>query len=270
MEDYRLCPNQKRGETLDSGEIIGMGSLSYDWTTNGENLPEGSYTLRTMVGINAIIEETQIEVRHQVSLPDNLHFEATYAPFPMDAGSSSSSDILLIGAKIYNSGMNTVTIAGLENCDVMWSLTGQETSISNLGCGNGESIGAGETLHLGWISYPLNNINGDGVLSSSVWLMGQDKDSTNLEWNHISDENEQSSDVRLVISSVALQDNVAPTNSDVDYEILLKNEGEIARTIEYDMSCPVSIHIVNEIGALIYDDAMTNSCLLYTSPSPRD
>ena len=258
LEDHRLCPNQKRGETLDSGEIIEMGSLSYDWTTNGENLPEGSYTLRTMVGINAIIDDTQIEVRHQVSLPDNLHFEATYAPFPMDAESSSSSDILLIGAEIYNSGMNTVTITGLENCDVMWSLTGQETSMSNLGCGNGESIDAGETLHLGWISFPLNNINGDGVLSSSVWLMGQDKDSTDLEWNHISDENEQSSDVRLVISSVALQDNVAPTNSDVDYEILLKNEGDIARTIEYDVSCPVSIHIVNEIGALIHDDAMTN------------
>ena len=60
LEDHRLCPNQKRGETLDSGEIIGMGSLSYDWTTNGENLPEGSYTLRTMVGINAIIEELSL------------------------------------------------------------------------------------------------------------------------------------------------------------------------------------------------------------------
>ena len=258
LEDHRLCPNQKRGETLDSGEIIDMGSLSYDWTTNGENLPEGTYTLRTIVGINAIAEDTQIEVRHQISLPDNLHFEATFAPFPMNAESSSSSDILLIGVKIYNSGMNTVTITGLENCDVMWSITGQEPSISNLGCGNGESIGPGETLHLGWISYSLNNINGDGILSSSVWLMGQEDVSTNLEWNHMSSDEDQSNDIELVISSVALQDNVAPTNSDIDYEILLKNNGEIARTIEYDMSCPVSIHIANEMGALIHDDAMTD------------
>lgn len=258
LEDYRLCPNQKRGETLDSGEIIDMGSLSYDWTTNGENLPEGTYTLRTIVGINAIAEDTPIEVRHQISLPDNLHFEATFAPFPMNAESSSSSDILLIGAKIYNSGMDTVTITGLENCDVMWSLTGQEPSISNLGCGNGESIGPGETLHLGWISYSLNNINGDGILSSSVWLLGQENVSTNLEWNHMSSEEDQSNGVELVISSVALQDNIAPTNSDIDYEILLKNNGEIAQTIEYDMSCPVSIHIANEMGALIHDDAMTN------------
>ena len=258
LEDYRLCPNQKRGETLDSGEIIDMGSLSYDWTTNGENLPEGTYTLRTIVGINAIAEDTPIEVRHQISLPDNLHFEATFAPFPMNAESSSSSDILLIGAKIYNSGMDTVTITGLENCDVMWSLTGQEPSISNLGCGNGESIGPGETLHLGWISYSLNNINGDGILSSSVWLLGQEDVSTNLEWNHMSSEEDQSNGVELVISSVALQDNIAPTNSDIDYEILLKNNGEIAQTIEYDMSCPVSIHIANEMGALIHDDAMTN------------
>ena len=258
LEDHRLCPNQKRGETLDSGEIIDMGSLSYDWTTNGENLPEGTYTLRTIVGINAIAEDTQIEVRHQISLPDNLHFEATFAPFPMNAESSSSSDILLIGVKIYNSGMNTVTITGLENCDVMWSITGQEPSISNLGCGNGESIGPGETLHLGWISYSLNNINGDGILSSSVWLLGQENVSTNLEWNHMSSDEDQSNDIELVISSVALQDNVAPTNSDIDYEILLKNNGEIARTIEYDMSCPVSIHIANEMGALIHDDAMTD------------
>lgn len=258
LEDYRLCPNQKRGETLDSGEIIDMGSLSYDWTTNGENLPEGTYTLRTIVGINAIAEDTPIEVRHQISLPDNLHFEATFAPFPMNAESSSSSDILLIGAKIYNSGMDTVTITGLENCDVMWSVTGQEPSISNLGCGNGESIGPGETLHLGWISYSLNNINGDGILSSSVWLLGQEDVSTNLEWNHMSSEEDQSNGVELVISSVALQDNIAPTNSDIDYEILLKNNGEIAQTIEYDMSCPVSIHIANEMGALIHDDAMTN------------
>lgn len=258
LEDHRLCPNQKRGETLDSGEIIDMGSLSYDWTTNGENLPEGTYTLRTIVGINAIAEDTPIEVRHQISLPDNLHFEATFAPFPMNAESSSSSDILLIGAKIYNSGMETVTITGLENCDVMWSLTGQEPSISNLGCGNGESIGPGETLHLGWISYSLNNINGDGILSSSVWLLGQEDVSTNLEWNHMSSEEDQSNGVELVISSVALQDNIAPTNSDLDYEILLKNNGEIAQTIEYDMSCPVSIHIANEMGALIHDDAMTN------------
>ena len=258
LEDHRLCPNQKRGETLDSGEVIEVGSLTYDWMDENGNLPEGTYILRTIGGIDSVAEETQIEVRHQISLPSNLHFEATYAPFPMHSESSTSSDILLIGARIYNSGLETVTIAGMENCDVMWSVTGQSSSLSNLGCGNGEDIESGESIHLGWISHPLNVVE-NGLQSSSVWLMGHEDDSVSLEWNHISDEYEETDGLSLQISSIALQDQISPSGADMDYEIHLRNNGNVARTIVYDSSCPISIHIVDENGRFVYDDRLTNS-----------
>ncbi|HJM65992.1 MAG TPA: hypothetical protein QF555_00400 [Candidatus Thalassarchaeaceae archaeon] len=258
LENHRLCPNQKRGETLDSGEFIEMGALTYDWKDENGNLPEGTYILRTTGGINSVAEETQIEVRHQISLPSNLHFEATYTPFPMHSESSSSSDTLLIGVKIYNSGLETVTITGMENCDVMWSVTGQSASLSDLGCGNGEAIESGESLHLGWISHPLN-IAENGQLSSSVWLMGHEDESVSLDWNHILDEHEETDGLSLHISSIALQDQISPSGADMDYEIRLRNNGAAARTIVYDASCPISIHIVDENGRLVYDDRLTNS-----------
>ena len=42
LEEHRLCPNQKRGETLTPQEILDVGEISYDWTDGEEILPEGS------------------------------------------------------------------------------------------------------------------------------------------------------------------------------------------------------------------------------------
>ena len=63
-----------------------------------------------------------------------------FAPFSMDSDISTSNDVLIMGAKIYNSGLEDTTITGLETCDILWSITNQPTSVSNLGCGNGDIL----------------------------------------------------------------------------------------------------------------------------------
>ena len=258
LENHRLCPNQKRGETLNSAEIFDVGEISYDWTDGNEILPEGIYIIRVIGGIETIPSELEIDLKHQLNLPSNLYFEADYAPFSMNSETSTSNDILIIGAKIYNSGLEDTTITGLESCDILWSITNQPTSLSNLGCGNGVTIPAGESHHLGWISYSLSEIDDSGILSSSVWMMGYEEDSINKNWNHIIGTFEDTSGLSVTFNSISLRDGVAPTGSEMDFEISVRNDASIAKTIEYDMSCPSSIYVVNEMGALVYDDALNN------------
>ena len=262
LEEHRLCPNQKRGETLSPAEIFNVGEISYDWTDGDEILPEGIYIIRVTGGIETIPSEHEIDLKHPLKMPPNLYFEADFAPFSMNSETSTSNDILLIGAKIYNSGLEDTTITGLESCDVLWSLTNQPTSLSNLGCGNGVTIPSGESHHLGWISYSLSEIDISGTLSSSVWMMGYEEDSTNKEWDHVIGTFEDTSGLSLTVNSISLRDGVAPTGSEIDFEISIRNDASIPKTIEYDLSCPSSIYMVNEMGALIYDDALNNGdCL---------
>ena len=180
----------------------------------------------------------------------------------MNSETSTSNDVLIMGAKIYNSGLEDITITGLESCDVLWSITNQPTSRSNLGCGNGATIPAGESHHLGWISYSLSEIDVSGILSSSIWMMGYEEDATSKNWNHVIGTFEDTSGLSVIVNSISLRDGVAPTGSEMDFDISIRNDGSIAKTIEYDISCPSSIYIVNEMGALIHDDAWNNGdCL---------
>ena len=262
LEEHRLCPNQKRGETLTPQEILDVGEISYDWTDGNEILPEGVYIIRIIGGIDTIPSETEIDLKHPLNLPSNLYFEADFAPFSMNSETSTSNDVLIMGAKIYNSGLEDITITGLESCDVLWSITNQPTSRSNLGCGNGATIPAGESHHLGWISYSLSEIDVSGILSSSIWMMGYEEDATNKNWNHVIGTFEDTSGLSVIVNSISLRDGVAPTGSEMDFDISIRNDGSIAKTIEYDISCPSSIYIVNEMGALIHDDAWNNDdCL---------
>ena len=262
LEEHRLCPNQKRGETLTPQEILDVGEISYDWTDGEEILPEGVYVIRIIGGIDTIPSETEIDLKHPLNLPSNLYFEADFAPFSMNSETSTSNDVLIMGAKIYNSGLEDITITGLESCDVLWSITNQPTSRSNLGCGNGATIPAGESHHLGWISYSLSEIDVSGILSSSIWMMGYEEDATSKNWNHVIGTFEDTSGLSVIVNSISLRDGVAPTGSEMDFDISIRNDGSIAKTIEYDISCPSSIYIVNEMGALIHDDAWNNDdCL---------
>ena len=262
LEEHRLCPNQKRGETLTPQEILDVGEISYDWTDGEEILPEGVYVIRIIGGIDTIPSETEIDLKHPLNLPSNLYFEADFAPFSMNSETSTSNDVLIMGAKIYNSGLEDITITGLESCDVLWSIANQPTSRSNLGCGNGATIPAGESHHLGWISYSLSEIDVSGILSSSIWMMGYEEDATNKNWNHVIGTFEDTSGLSVIVNSISLRDGVAPTGSEMDFDISIRNDGSIAKTIEYDISCPSSIYIVNEMGALIHDDAWNNDdCL---------
>ena len=262
LEEHRLCPNQKRGETLTPQEILDVGEISYDWTNGEDILPEGVYVIRIIGGIDTIPSETEIDLKHPLNLPSNLYFEADFAPFSMNSETSTSNDILIMGAKIYNSGLEDITITGLESCDVLWSITNQPTSRSNLGCGNGATIPAGESHHLGWISYSLSEIDVSGILSSSIWMMGYEEDATSKNWNHVIGTFEDTSGLSVIVNSISLRDGVAPTGSEMDFDISIRNDGSIAKTIEYDISCPSSIYIVNEMGALIHDDAWNNDdCL---------
>ena len=262
LEEHRLCPNQKRGETLTPQEILDVGEISYDWTDGEEILPEGFYVIRIIGGIDTIPSETEIDLKHPLNLPSNLYFEADFAPFSMNSETSTSNDVLIMGAKIYNSGLEDITITGLESCDVLWSITNQPTSRSNLGCGNGATIPAGESHHLGWISYSLSEIDVSGILSSSIWMMGYEEDATSKNWNHVIGTFEDTSGLSVIVNSISLRDGVAPTGSEMDFDISIRNDGSIAKTIEYDISCPSSIYIVNEMGALIHDDAWNNDdCL---------
>ncbi|MEC7041890.1 MAG: hypothetical protein VXW89_01110, partial [Candidatus Thermoplasmatota archaeon] len=104
LEDHRLCPNQKRGETLTSAEVVDVGEISYDWTNGDEILPEGIYVIRIVGGIETIPLEVEIDLKHQQSLPSNLYFEADFASFSMNSETSTPNDVLIMGAKIYNSG----------------------------------------------------------------------------------------------------------------------------------------------------------------------
>ncbi len=262
LDNDRLCPNQKRGETLNSAEILDVGSMSYDWTNDDGFLPVGSYILRTTAGIDTVPSEIEIEIKHPLSLPNNLYFEADFSPFSLNSESSTSSDILLVGAKIYNSGLEDVTITGMESCDILWSITDQPTTLSNLGCGNGITIQGGKSHHLGWISYPLSEIQFDGFISSSIWLMGNEDDSTTKEWNHILETYDDTSGLSLIVDSLSLRDGIAPTGSDIDIEISIRNDGAIAKTLEYDISCPSSMYFVNDMGALVHDESWNNgNCL---------
>ena len=262
LEEHRLCPNQKRGETLTPQEILDVGQISYDWTDGEEILPEGVYVIRIIGGIDTIPSETEIDLKHPLNLPSNLYFEADFAPFSMNSETSTSNDVLIMGAKIYNSGLEDITITGLESCDVLWSITNQQTSRSNLGCGNGATIPAGESHHLGWISYSLSEIDVSGILSSSIWMMGYEENATSKNWNHVIGTFEDTSGLSVIVNSISLRDGVAPTGSEMDFDISIRNDGSIAKTIEYDISCPSSIYIVNEMGALIHDDAWNNDdCL---------
>ena len=262
LEEHRLCPNQKRGETLTPQEILDVGEISYDWTDGEEILPEGVYVIRIIGGIDTIPSETEIDLKHPLNLPSNLYFEADFAPFSMNSETSTSNDVLIMGAKIYNSGLEDITITGLESCDVLWSITNQPTSRSNLGCGNGATIPGGESYHLGWTSYSLSEIDVSGILSSSIWMMGYEEDATSKNWNHVIGTFEDTSGLSVIVNSISLRDGVAPTGSEMDFDISIRNDGSIAKTIEYDISCPSSIYIVNEMGALIHDDAWNNDdCL---------
>ena len=100
LEEHRLCPNQKRGETLTPQEILDVGEISYDWTDGEEILPEGVYVIRIIGGIDTIPSETEIDLKHPLNLPSNLYFEADFAPFSMNSETSTSNDILIMGAKI--------------------------------------------------------------------------------------------------------------------------------------------------------------------------
>ena len=255
FDNHRLCPNQKRGETLDSSEILDVGTINYDWTNDDGFLPEGTYIIRTIAGFDTVPADLEINLKHPLSLPSDLHFEADFSPFSLNSDSSTSSDVLLMSAKIYNSGMEAITITGLESCDVLWSITNQPTSLSNMGCGNGVTIQGGESHHLGWITYSLSNIETNGVLTSSIWMMGSEDSATTQEWNHNLETLEDTSGLSLIVDSLSLRDGVAPTGSEMDFDIFIRNDGPIARTVEYDTSCPSSIYIVNEMGALIHDDA---------------
>ena len=243
LEEHRLCPNQKRGETLTPQEILDVGEISYDWTDGEEILPEGVYVIRIIGGIDTIPSETEIDLKHPLNLPSNLYFEADFAPFSMNSETSTSNDVLIMGAKIYNSGLEDITITGLESCDVLWSITNQPTSRSNLGCGNGATIPAGESHHLGWISYSLSEIDVSGILSSSIWMMGYEEDATSKNWNHVIGTFEDTSGLSVIVNSISLRDGVAPTGSEMDFDISIRNDGSIAKTIEYDISCPSSIYI---------------------------
>ena len=73
---------------------------------------------------------------------------------------------------------------------------------------------------------------------------------------------EDTSGLSVIVNSISLRDGVAPTGSEMDFDISIRNDGSIAKTIEYDISCPSSIYIGNEMGALIHDDACNNDdCL---------
>ena len=259
LEDHRLCPNQKRGETLTSAEVVDVGEISYDWTNEDGILPEGIYVIRIVGGIETIPLEIEIDLKHQQNLPSNLYFEADFASFSMNSETSTPNDVLIMGAKIYNSGLEDVTITGLESCDVLWSITNQPTSLSNLGCGNGATIPAGGSHHLGWISYSLSEIDVSGTLSSSIWMMGYEEDATSKDWNHMIETFEDTSGLSVIVNSISLRDGLAPTGSEMDFEISIRNDGSIAKTIEYDINCPTSIYVVNEMGTLVHDDAWNNN-----------
>ena len=81
LEENRLCPVQKRGETLNTGESLDAGAVSYDFTSNGDNLATGTYEILAQFGEGVDIGRQIINIQQRTVLPSDVRMEAVMLPF---------------------------------------------------------------------------------------------------------------------------------------------------------------------------------------------
>ena len=258
MEDDRLCPVQKRGETLDSGEILDVGSVNYDFTTKGEDLPTGTYEILAQFGEDVEIDRQIIDVQQKTVLPIDVRMEAIILPFT-SGDISESSDHLVISAILHNDGINPVSIDGYDDCDILWSLDDGAPMETGIGCGEGTTINAGDSHHLGWIEWALDDVVISGSKSASVWIIGNDLDAQLFDWIHtVSDST--LSEVDISIESYSLSDSIVPTASDIDVRVIAKNLGLSKIILEYSAACAAPLSVLDERGRWIYDQFEAANC----------
>ena len=235
LEDDRLCPVQKRGETLDAGETLDVGIVSYDFTANGDELPTGTYEILAQLGDGVEIGRQIIDIQQRTILPTDVRMEAIILPFT-SGDISESSDRLVISVILHNDGIDTVTIQGYEDCDVLWSIDGGTPMEAGIGCGEDITIEAGESHHLGWIEQAMDDVVISGLKTADVWIIGNDPFAQSFNWVHTVSESTLS-EVDISIESYSLSDSVAPAASDIDVRVIAKNIGTSKIIFEYFAAC---------------------------------
>ena len=258
LEANRLCPVQKRGETLNAGESLDVGAVNYDFTSNGDNLPTGTYEILAQFGEGVDIGRQIINIQQRTVLPSDVRMEAIMLPFT-SGDISESSDHLVISVILHNDGTDTVNIQGYDDCDILWSLDDGTPQQAGIGCGEDITINAGESHHLGWIELPLDDVIASGPKSASVWIIGNDPSAQVFDWSHtVSDSTLP--DVEISIESYSLSDSVAPTASDIDVRVLAKNSGPSKIILEYSAACAAPLSILDERGRWIHDQSEAVNC----------
>lgn len=258
LEENRLCPVQKRGETLDVGESLDVGSVSYDFTSEGDDLPTGTYEILAQFGEGVEIDRQTMNIQQKTVLPTNIRMEAIMLPFT-SGDISESADRLVISAILHNDGTDIINIQGYDDCDILWSLNDGTPQEAGIGCGEDITINAGESHHLGWIEQPLDDMMASGPKSASVWIIGNDPSAQVFDWTHtVSDSTLP--DVEISIESYSLSDSVAPTASDIDVRILAKNVGPSKIVLEYSADCAAPLFVLDERGQWIYDQSEAINC----------
>ena len=258
LETERLCPVQKRGETLDTGEILELGTVSYDFTSNGNDLTTGTYEILAQFGEEVEVARQIIDIQQKTSLPTDVRMEAIMLPFT-SGDVSESSDRLVISAIIHNDGTDSVSIQGYDDCDILWSLDGGTPMESGIGCGEDVTIDAGDSHHLGWIEHSLNDVVISGTRSASVWIIGNDPSAQIFNWIHTVSESTLS-DVEISIESHSLSDSMAPTASNIDVRVIAKNIGPEKIILEYSASCAAPISVLDERGLWMHDQSEAVNC----------
>ncbi|CAI8232781.1 MAG: Uncharacterised protein [Methanobacteriota archaeon] len=258
LEAERLCPVQKRGETLDSGEILEVGTVRYDFTSNGDDLATGTYEILAQFGEDVEVARQIIDIQQKTQLPTDVRMEAIVLPFT-SGDVSESSDHLVISAIIHNDGTEAVSIEGYDDCDILWSLDGDTPMEAGIGCGEGITINAGDSHHLGWIEQPLNDAVVSGPRSASVWIIGNDLSAQIFNWAHTVSESTLT-DVEISIESHSLSDSIAPTASDIDVRVVAKNMGPAKIILEYSADCAAPLSVLDERGLWMHDQYEAANC----------
>jgi DNA-binding MarR family transcriptional regulator len=258
IDAVRSCAGQRRAIDIPAGGERNLDDLSWDWQNSGEIIPSGVIQFEVDSG-NDVATVSEVVTFHQtVVMPEDLRFKVIMSPLPAAATASLPGDVIWARAILSNTGSAEITVPYDDACKISQSLI--ELSISELGCGSGESIAAGVSLDLGWLVWDLAEIDlADGEHQLSASPTGAATTWTTT-WLHDASSGDDSVSGLRLAASILSGDGPVVTGQDLEVAIDVHNDDSIARVISFTDDCRILTHVINENGEMPYDDAPIRDC----------
>lgn len=267
LREHRTCLSQRRASDVGAGQTLLLDTFSWNWQ-NGDGVTLASGTASILFDFESGTATTARMVHYQRA-PEylgELDLVAHTTP-PLDGGEFTAGESVYSHLMLMNSGTETLTMNVGEGCRVVMSAATDQTTITpvltELGCADGEVLGVGESVSLGWFSWDFTD--GGESVALGEWVShfsltevfgAETTASATLGLQH------RSTHPSLTVSldMGVLSDGVLVAGEELRLTTSLSNPDENSHHLRFNDSCLATVRMFSQTGLLMGDSRTVDVC----------